>query len=78
MEDVASTVFPKTEVEIDKLTLSKGKEYYKDLSFDAPVPILAIEKVLRGAGIDTSKQDEFDCGSTGNWMKNLGKTLWGI
>lgn len=77
MEDVASTVFPKTEVEIDKLTLSKGKEYYKDLSFDAPVPILAIEKVLRGAGIDTSKQDEFDCGSTGNWMKNLGKTLWG-
>lgn len=77
MEDVASTVFPKTEVEIDKLSLSKGKEYYKDLSFDAPVPILAIEKVLRGAGIDTSKQDEFDCGSTGNWMKNLGKTLWG-
>ena len=77
MEDVASTVFPKTEVEIDKLSLSKGKEYYKDLSFDAPAPILAIEKVLRGAGIDTSKQDEFDCGSTGNWMKNLGKTLWG-
>ena len=76
MEDVASTVLPKTEVEIDKLNLSKGKEYYKDLMFDDPTPILAIEKALRGSGVDTSKQEEFDCGSTGNWMKNLGKGLW--
>lgn len=75
-EDINATVVPNTLVKIDKLFLKKDVGYYTDLEFDHPVPVLAMEKLLKANGVDTSKKDEFDCGLDGGWMLTLGKFKW--
>ena len=59
-------------VKIDKLYFTAGVDYYKDLEFTDPVPVLAIEKVLKAKGVNTADQNQFDCSDDGNWMKVLG------
>ena len=47
---------------------------------EADINVESIKVTVRMEDVASTvfpKQDEFDCGSTGNWMKNLGKTLWG-
>lgn len=76
MEDIGKSVIDKTAVVIDKLYFTKGVDYYTNVDFDAPVPVLAMEKVLREKGINTADRAQFDCGDNAGWMKELGSNLW--
>ena len=74
MEDEYKTVLKPTDVVIDKLYLTEGEDYWKDYSFDKPVPALAIAKVAKEKGIATvTDSDDFELGNTMNWIVTLGQ-----
>lgn len=75
-EDIDATVVPNTLVKIDKLFLKKNVSYHKDLEFEHPVPLLAMEMLLKAEGVNTANKDEFDCGLDGSWMNTLGQFKW--
>lgn len=71
--DQNAIVLPPTDVVIDKLYLEKDKDYWEDLSFNKPVPALAIAKLAKEKNIaNVLDKNDFALGMKGNWIVKIG------
>lgn len=72
VEDVNQTAIGPVEVEIRSLKVKEGVDYYKGLTFEKPVPFLAIKEAVKLQNKDAAQKSVLDCGDDGNWMKVIG------
>lgn len=72
VEDVNQTEIDPVEVSISSLKVTEGVDYYKGLTFEKPVPFLAIKEAVKLQNKDAAQKSVLDCGDDGNWMKVIG------